>query len=213
MKIKKKKERPQPSRPQPAAEAAESPEAVSGRRGRSQFKQVASVIKPDMIPYLFWKEWVRALERNDYLFIWDMTADGSELRKQFGPRDEFAETCRRKLRPLPGMRDADLRRIRLNGADEAHVIQAYGVRERERQDFTVERWFMLRGETGWRVHRIDEGIFPKSRDVADVGVDDFPTPELPAWFPPMRDAREAERVARRKAAREAAAAEAATTEA
>ncbi len=104
MKIKKKKERPQPSRPQPVADAAESPEAVSGRRGRSQFKQVASVIKPDMIPYLFWKEWVRALERNDYLFIWDMTAEGSDIREQFGPRDEFAETCRRKLRPLPGMR-------------------------------------------------------------------------------------------------------------
>ncbi len=75
---------------------------------------------------------------------------------------------------------------------------------------------MLRGEAGWRVHRIDEGTFPKSRDVAEIGVDDFPTPELPEWFPALRDAREADRAAKRKAARDRAEAEAAaaqTTEA
>lgn len=153
---------------------AEDPAPQAGPK--SQFKKVSKLIEPDMIAYLFWREWRRALERQDWPFVYDLSAVDSPLREAFGDRDEFPEVCRRKLRPIPGIRDAELRRIRLNGADEAHIVCVYDHRDRSQRTFSAERWVMVRHEDiGWRVHRIDEVTFTKAdRTFESVGLDDFP---------------------------------------
>lgn len=155
---------------------ATSDDVTAGR----QFKKVSDRITPDMIVYLFWREWRRALDRQDWPFVYDLSADGSALRTEYGVRDEFSEVCRRKLRPVPGIRDAELRRIRLNGPDEAHIVSMYDHRERSQRSFTAERWVALRdADAGWRVHRIDTVRFEKAdRTFESVTLDDFP-----AWVP------------------------------
>lgn len=180
----KKRRRRAPRRPEhipvhetkAAAPAAPQTEAPTQTGPRSQFKKVSDLIEPDMIAYLFWREWRRALDRQDWPFLFALSAEGSPLREAFGDEAEFPEVCRRKLRPIPGIRDAELRRIRLNGADEAHIVCVYDHRERSQRTFNAERWVMLRdADIGWRVHRIDEARFEKSeRTFESIGLDDFP---------------------------------------
>lgn len=189
MKIKVKKA------PQPAARpAAPRPAAATA----SQFRRVEDVVRPDAIVYLFFKEWSKALERNDYPFIWNMAAENSPLRDAFGPLEDFAETCRRKLRPIPALGDAELRKIRLAGHDEAQILTATGHRERDQREYTVERWYVLRGASGWRVQQIDAKRVPRETDVTSLRFEDFEPVTAPAWF--TEQAANAAEVARKKKA-------------
>jgi hypothetical protein len=160
------------SRQAPAAPEAATQRAPSGRKG--QFQDPDAVLEPDGVPYFLWREWWRAIERGDFPFIFALAKDASALRDAFGPEDEFAETCRRKLRPIPGTERGDLKRIRLHSEDEAYFFSVIDFRARERRDYDVERWCLVRGPGGWRVTQIDRATFPKTRDPATVSLDDFP---------------------------------------
>jgi hypothetical protein len=179
-----------PMRAQTTAQAAQAPAS----------RTVTRVVGKEMIAYLFHKEWARAVTAGDYEFIWDMTHEDGALRAEYGPREEFQTVARRRLRILKGIAaDSQLGRIRLNGHDEAHLLVVDGLKSRDRRDYTVERWVLLRGELGWRVMQIDSIKRSKDTAFSQVTVADFPAFELPAWFVEFRDGRDAER----KAAREA----------
>lgn len=170
----------------PTAESAEvEPQAEEPKaRTSGQFQDVDAVIDRDMIAYHFWREWWKAKGRGDFDFIFELSAEGSSLRVAFGPRDEFSETCRRKLRPVPGLVEGELRRIRLHGDDEAYLINAVGLSTRERRSYTAERWFMLRGDAGWRVHQIDDITVSKEREPGDLTLADFPDVVFPDGITP-----------------------------
>ena len=188
-KVKRKKRRAQAPviAQQAAAEQAESttPEPTQDKpRTSGQFQDVAAVITDDMIAYHFWREWWKAKERGDFEFIFELSAEGSSLREAFGDRSDFSEACRRKLRPVPGISEGELRRIRLHGESEAYLINAIGLKARERRSYTAERWFMIRGEAGWRVHQIDEISVPKEREPSDLTLADFPEVSFPEGVAP-----------------------------
>ena len=190
-KIKRKKRRAQaPEIVQQAAAPLQSesdaPSPTSGEKPRTtgQFQDVAAVVEPEMIAYHFWCEWWKAKDRGDFEFIFELSAEDSLLREAFGLRDDFAEVCRRKLRPVPGLNEGELRRIRLHGDSEAYLINAVGLKARERRSYGAERWFMLRGEAGWRVHQIDEITVPKDREPSDLALADFPDVSFPAGISP-----------------------------
>ncbi|MBU6162489.1 MAG: hypothetical protein KGO50_15335 [Myxococcales bacterium] len=177
-------------RAQTTAQAAQAPAA----------RTVTRVVGKEMIAYLFHKEWARAVTAGDYEFIWDMTHEDGALRAEYGPREEFQTVARRRLRLLKGISsDAQLGRIRLNGHDEAHLLVVDGLKARERRDYTIERWVLLRGELGWRVMQIDAIKRLKETSFSQVQISDFPAFELPEWFIAFRDARDAERKATRLA--------------
>jgi hypothetical protein len=178
----------------PAASAA-----AGAAAGSSQFRNVNDVVSRSTIAYEAWRACARARERNDWPFVWDMSTADGPLRACCGPREEFPELCRRKLRPVAGITDAELRRIRLNGPDEAHLLQVHGHRERERRTYTAEHWVMLRGPNGWRVHAIDAKSFARDqREYTALVFEDFDAIELPAAFVEARD-RAAEAARRKKA--------------
>ena len=135
-----------------AAEPAESAPAKPSTSG--QLQDPDTVIEPGMIAYLFMKEWWRARQRGDFDFMYALTTDDGPLREHFGDRDAFPEVCRRKMRPVVGVDVGELCRVRLNGSHEAHVIQAYGERERERRKYDLQRALLLT-DKGWRVHQVD----------------------------------------------------------
>jgi hypothetical protein len=179
-----------PVRAQTTAQSAQGPAA----------RTVTRVVGKEMIAYLFHKEWARAVTAGDYEFIWDMTHEEGALRAEYGPREEFQTVARRRLRILKGISaDAQLGRIRLNGHDEAHLLVVDGLKARERRDYTIERWVLLRGELGWRVMQIDAIKRLKETPFSQVQVSDFPTFQLPAWFVEFRDARDGERKSARQA--------------
>lgn len=186
-KIKRKKRRATPpavaqeraSQDAPAAAApAERP------RTRGQFQDVGAVIKTGMIPYLFYREWWKAKARGDFHFIFDLSAPDSPLRAHFGDREEFYDVCRRKIRPVLGINDGELRKVRLHSDDEAYLVHCIDLDARERRDYDAERWFMLRGEFGWRVHAIDRITVSKDRAPNTLTLDDFPAVEFPAGVTP-----------------------------
>lgn len=183
MKIKKKADAPSPA----ARAAAPAPKATvaapSATLAGTQYRRVEDLIRPDTIAYLAWKEWNRARERADFPFLWQMSTEDGPLREAFGPLVEFPDVCRRKLRPIAGIHEAELRKIRLNGPSEAHILQVYGHKERERRDYTAERWVMLRTRTGWRLHQIDAiRMLRTEKEFTALGFEDFAAVTLPKWF-------------------------------
>ncbi|MFT6399611.1 MAG: hypothetical protein ACJAYU_004380 [Bradymonadia bacterium] len=161
----------------PAPAEAAPDEAAPRKSG--QFQDVVAVVKPEMLAYFFWREWWKARERGDFDFVFELSAESSSLRESFGPREEFGETCRRRLRPVLGLTEGELRLIRLHGESEAYLINAIGLKERERRSYTAERWFMLRGESGWRVHQIDAISVGKDKEPSELSLADFPTVAFP----------------------------------
>lgn len=148
-------------------------EDVKPKRSR-QFLDAASILKPEMIPYLFWSEWKKALDRGDFHFMWDMSAEGSNAQKLFGKKEDFFAVCQKKLRPLPGLHNAMLQKIRLNGTDEAHIIQIVGHNDRSRDNYIAERWYLLRSKIGWRIHQVDTISLPFPFQPKTISVDLFP---------------------------------------
>ena len=169
-----------------AAEPAESAPAKPSTSG--QFQDPDTVIEPGMIAYLFMKEWWRARQRGDFDFMYALTTDDGPLREHFGDREAFPEVCRRKMRPVVGVDVGELCRVRLNGSHEAHVIQAYGERERERRKYDLQRALLLNTDKGWRVHQVDAISVDRGTPSTDVQVDAFPEVSLPGWFTTWRDA-------------------------
>lgn len=188
-KIKRKKRRAAPpavaqAATTPATEAP-APKATSAARTRGQYQDVSAVIKADMIPYLFWREWWKAKDRGDFEFLHELSAEGSPLREHFGSAEEFPEVCRRKLRPVLGTTEGELRKIRLHGENEAYIVHAIDLRARERRNYDAERWFLLRGDNGWRVHQIDQITVPKEREPSTLTLADFPEVSFPSGVAPV----------------------------
>lgn len=190
MKIKKKRRKP-PAAARAAQAALQTPMSDTGateastsaaKKAPSQYKSVDATIKTGLIPYQVWKEWQRARARCDYPFLYDISHPDGPLRESFGDRDEFPEVVRRKLRPLCGIHDADLVRIRLDNADTVHLFQVIGADDRARRDVTVERWVLLRDETPWRVYQIDRIERPKEESIKELKPALFPDVELPDGF-------------------------------
>lgn len=132
-------------------------------------KDPASVLKPDMIAYHFWREWPRAFERGDYDFLYAMIREQTPLHAQVGSIDEFREGCRRRTENVPGLRPGELRKIRLEGDDLAFIYRACGLDDRSGRDTLVERWRMRRDDAGWGF----EEVISIERPRADVleGID------------------------------------------
>lgn len=175
----------------PAAPAPEAAPAPAKKATQGQFQDPDAVIQPDMIPYLFMKEWWRAKQRGDFDFMYALTTEDGPLREHFGDREAFPEVCRRKMRPVTGIEVGELCRIRLNGTHEAHVLQAYGERERERRSYEVQRTLLLNTDNGWRVHQVDEINVEKGTASTDVQLDAFDAVTLPQWFATWREAQPA----------------------
>lgn len=169
MKIKRKRKRVA----KPATPAVQ-PKGTAG-----QYKSVEDVVTPDMIAYHYWREWFAARDRNDWLFMYDMSAEDSPLRRQLGDRDAFAERCRRRDRDVPGLRPGNLQKIRLDGPDVAQVLRVVGLEDRTRREIVIERWFMLRAEAGWSMIAVDQVTCPRD---ADVAISHFDAIEIPEDF-------------------------------
>ncbi len=168
-----------------AAAAAPAEDAPQAPRRRGQFQDVAAVIKPGMIAYLFWREWWKARNRGDFQFIYDLSAAGSPLREHFGDRDEFSDVCRRKIRPVLGLTEGELRKVRLHSEDECYIVHCIDLNARERRDYDAERWFMLRDELlGWRVHDVARITVSKERDPGTLTLADFPDVTFPEGIKP-----------------------------
>lgn len=223
MKIKKKLP-PRPSRPAAAAPAKTTAAPAPAARAEVatgagvQYRQVHELVRADMIAYRVWREWHRARERGDYPFVYDLTSEDGPLREAFGEATSFAEAARRKLRPMPGLQEGEFLRLHLNGPNDVQLLQLVGFKERDRSEYTVERFHILRGAQGWRIHGIDAITLPRTEGPETVRFSQFPAVTRPAWCQAFEDtdavvraeARTAEKAAR--AARKAAEAEAATAE-
>jgi hypothetical protein len=162
--------------------APASPAAPAKPGNRGQFQSVEAVISPSMRAYDFMREWWKARQRGDYDFMYALSTEDGPLRAHFGDREAFPEVCKRKVRPVSGIEVGELRRIRFEGADEAHVFQVYGHTERENRKYTAERLLLLATDAGWRVHAVDSVELERSIPVADVGAGHFGSVDLPEWF-------------------------------
>jgi hypothetical protein len=177
--------------PAPAAAVEEAPAAPAKPANRGQFQSVEAVIAPDMRAYDFMREWWKARQRGDYDFMFALSTEDGPLREHFGDREAFPEVCKRKMRPVSGIEVGELRRIRFEGADEAHVFQVYGHTERENRKYTAERLLLLATDAGWRIHAVDQVELERSIPVTDVGATHFGPVTLPAWFTDRRAATKA----------------------
>lgn len=157
MKIKKKKApRSTPARQTPS------------QAGAPHHKDPATILKPDMIAYHFWREWPRALDRSDYDFLYAMIRDGSPLKAQVGEIDAFREGCRRRETHIPGLREGELRKIRLEGEDLAYVFRACGLDDRSGRDVLIERWQMRRDDAGWAFESVATVERPRAEVLEDI---------------------------------------------
>jgi hypothetical protein len=149
----------------------------------SQFRSVEEVCEPDMIAFHFWREWHEAKDRNDYNFMFEMTREGSELREQLEPRDKFPEACRRRENRIPGLRDGELMKISLAGPDVAHMFEVIKPRRQtSRNPWTIQRWYMLRGEQGWRLEALHDIEVAPDEVQEHLKTDAFPDVEPPEGF-------------------------------
>lgn len=164
----------------PAASAA--PSAAQGDANPRQFKSVEAVVRPDMIAFHYWREWFRAKERNDWDFMYSMALEGSPLQAQLGDAEGFAERCRRRDRAVPGLRDGQLRKIRLDGPDVASMYYVVGVDDRTQRELVIERYLMLRGPRGWNMVSVDEAKHPRADVMASIDAAWFPAIVLPEDF-------------------------------
>ena len=170
MKIKK---RLAPVKP---AAAPAPPSSNAESRNPRQFKALENVVYPDMIAFHYWREWLRARDRNDWDFMYQMAAEGSPLAARLGARDGFAELCRRRERAVPGIREGQLRKIRLDGADVATMYNVIGLDDRTTREVLVERWVMFRGNRGWSIYAVDELSKPRAEVLEGIQND---------WFEPV----------------------------
>lgn len=135
-----------------------------------------------MIAFHYWREWIRARDRNDWDFMYQMSAEGSPLRAQLGEREAFPELCRRRERSVPGLRDGELRKIRLDGPDVAQMFRVVGLDDRTVREVTIERWFMLRGADNWFVHAVDEIRKERTEAMTSIELDWFEAVQIPEGF-------------------------------
>lgn len=170
MKIKKK--RKSVAR-KPAAKAA---------KPSSQYKKLDDVCAPDMIAFHFWREWHRARERNDWAFMREMAGEDSPFLEKLGDEATFSERCRRRDDGTPGLRAGVLRRISLAGEDAAHMIEVVGADEYNARSYEVVRWYMLRGEGGWRLHDWHRAEVAPEELEAQLEVSAFPEVSQPDGF-------------------------------
>jgi hypothetical protein len=186
------------SAPAPAARpqaGAASPEVPA--------QDVADVLPPDAIAFSFWREWQRARERGEYGLIRAMVAPGSPFDTLCGPSEDFARTVRQRLRPIPGFDGGELMRVRLRSSSEAEIFVRIEGDRRGLPEVTVERFYLLRGETGWRCHSVDRTRIPSSAGLEAVAEDAWPTMEYPEGFAALVETREAEERTARAEARAA----------
>ncbi len=173
--------------------------AAPMRAATSPTKTAARAIGREDIAFTFHKQWNKALATGDYDLVWDLTAEGSAIREAFGARDEFPSVARRRLRPLDGVVAGEVERTRIIDHDEALLLVIHGPEARSRRPYTAERWYLVRGELGWRLHDIAAMTHPADKPVADILFEDFPNVSPPAWYAELRDKRAAERKERRQA--------------
>lgn len=166
----------------PAKPAAVQAPATQGDSNPRQYKSVENVVHPDMIAFHYWREWFRARDRNDWPFMYAMTDENSPLRAQLGAPESFPERCRRRDREVPGLRDGELRKIRLDGPDVAQMYRVVGLEDRTQRELTVERWFMLRGPRGWNMIAVEEVRKSRAEAMESIPADWFDPIEIPEGF-------------------------------
>lgn len=192
MSQKKRKKRratpPEAAQRRAAMRAATAPvqdEPKEKPRRSGQFQDVTAVVKPDMIAYKFYREWWKARSRGDFEFIYELSAEGSALREHFGDKASFYDVCRRKIRPVFGTTEGEVRKIRLHTEDEGYLFHCIDLDARERREYDVERWFMIRDpKIGWRVHAIDRITVSKDKAPNTLTLEDFPELTYPEGFTP-----------------------------
>lgn len=164
----------------PVASAA--PQTTSAQQNPRQFKALDRVVHPDMIAYHYWREWLRARDRNDWDFMYQMVEEGSPLAQRLGERASFPELCRRRDKAVPGIREGELRKIRLDGPDVATLFRVVGNDDRTARDLTIERWTMFRGVRGWSIHAVDEIARPRAEAMGRIANDWFAAVATPEGF-------------------------------
>lgn len=176
MKIKKR-----PASAKPVAAPAPAQAAAPTQNPR-QFKELERVVFPDMIAFHYWREWIRARDRNDWDFMYQMVLEGSPLATRVGSRELFPELCRRREKAVPGLREGELRKIRLDGPDVATMFRVVGIEDRTTRDVIVERWTMLRGIRGWNMYAVDEVTKPRTEVLEHISNDWFAAVQVPEGF-------------------------------
>lgn len=161
----------------PAAKQAPAP-----TQNPRQYKEIENVVYPDMIAFHYWREWLRARDRNDWDFMYRMVLESSPLAERIGSQESFSELCRRRDKAVPGLRDGELRKIRLDGPDVATMYRVVGIDDRTTRDVTVERWVMLRGVRGWNMYAVDDLSRPRAEVLEGIQNDWFAPVVVPEGF-------------------------------
>jgi hypothetical protein len=198
MKIKKRKNGRTPAEIAANSTANLVP-AAPMRAATNPARSAARAIGREDIAFTFHKQWNKAIATGDYDLLWDLTAEGSAIRESFGSRDEFPSVARRRLRPLDGIVAGEVERTRIVDHDEALLLVVHGTDSRTKRPYTAERWYMVRGELGWRLHDIATSSHAADAPVGDISFDEFPSVTPPSWYAELSEKRAVSRKEKRTA--------------
>jgi hypothetical protein len=127
-----------------------------------QNRDVTEVVKPQMGPYLFWKQWSAACARNEFGLVYQMLEDNGSLKKTFASDEDFFVNLREiGLAYEPLWR---LEKMKLNGSSA--ILLARRTDDSDKNaDVCAAILRMQKGEFGWRVSEIEQRRVKPEKDL------------------------------------------------
>lgn len=139
-------------------------------------------------PYSVWTRWRDAKATGTMARVYGLTIEGSPARAKLGDESGFAETYRRRARPLPGMQPLVIERASTVGTRLAHLVFSAHHGSKDRRQYHAELWTLVLLDDAWRIWSFAEKAVSQSVHPRTLRPADFDAPALPAWFADERAA-------------------------
>lgn len=126
-----------------------------------QTYDVRRVIGPKTTPYMFWKNWSAACERNEFGLVHDMLLQGGELAEKFSTAEDFFVNINEIGLPFESRWNLD--KIKLNGTSCMFLCHRTDSEDKN-ADVICSLMTLKLTELGYRVENIQRSICKPNAD-------------------------------------------------
>ena len=128
-------------------------------------RSIEDLVKPDTIPYFFWKKWNEARARGELALLYAMTALEGPYRSQFADEEAFCSWSQNHRLPLGD--DWQLQQIKVD-EKKAYILGTRGLKDNRRRYVDLNLMHLVKTPEGWRVFDFKEQQLLRGEDAVEV---------------------------------------------